>query len=90
MSESKTGVKVKPSGLYGEDLAKEKASATASDALGLAKRHSYSAPATGEKGGLNVQGPLEAIGGGSADGPSFKLYSGSRKPKVLPDTDSGD
>lgn len=68
-------VKQVAGGKYGEDLAKEKASANAREYMPeIAKRKSYSAPATGEQGGEEVQGPLEAIGGGSAESPNFPLY----------------
>jgi hypothetical protein len=65
MSTSKTGQKVKD-GQYGEDLAKEKASATTREFEKKLKSYTYPP-------GKCVQGSLEAIGGGSADSPSFPL-----------------
>ncbi len=61
-------------GIYGEDLKDERRSSKASDSDGLDLRKSYTCPATGETTGEEVQDALEAIGGGSAEKPSFPLY----------------
>lgn len=58
---------------YGEDLAFEKRSANERSFMqpgGDYKRASSPEPTCGGA----VQGPLEAIGGGSAEKPSFNLY----------------
>lgn len=61
-----TAVKKVAGGHYGEDLADEKRSAKAHEYEDKLKGHS--APQK------EVQGPLKAIGGGSAEAPSFPLY----------------
>ncbi len=58
-------------GKYGEDLPAEARSAKTLEWKGADnKRKSYGAPS----GTKPVQGKLEAVGGGSADSPSFPLY----------------
>lgn len=72
-----TTVKQVTGGHYGEDLPDEKRSANAREYMSensANKRKGYPDPATGEVGGEEVQGKLEAIGGGSAEAVSFPLY----------------
>ncbi len=70
-------VKRATGGHYGEDLPDEKRSANAREYMSedaANRRCRYPVPATGEVGGGPVQGPLEAIGGGSAEAENFNLY----------------
>jgi hypothetical protein len=71
-----TAVKQVKAGLYGEDLAEEKRSAATRE--NTEKLKGYGPPCTGEVGSAEVQGPLEAIGGGSASAPNFPLYSSKK------------
>jgi hypothetical protein len=71
MHDAKTMPQKVASGKYGEDVpALDRSAKTREERGSQNKRKSYGPPA----GTKPVQGKLEAVGGGSADAPSFPLH----------------